>query len=612
MNHKKTNTKFFTLLLLCAIVFSTNIHAATFPITQNFSGSKPSDWELRSDAVWNTTVSGDQAVRLTAAGTGQSGLAFYNDLFSSGLGIVTQIRYYSGGGTGADGFAFFLVDGDQVNESNIAAGAAGGALGYARNGTLTPGIPHAYMGVGFDEFGSFAIMNGSGQPQSPQSVVLRGGGNGTTGYDYLTKRNVATDFGQNIDGGWRLARITVLPVLGGSTVRVEMSWNEGATWLTVIDNYQYNVSMPTNLKLGFTGGTGAVTNIHAIGDLSVTVPADLQVSTTTIPSGTYKRGDVVTYSYRVLNAGPNDAGISTTTNSFPIGDSGFSDITWTAVTSTGTTTTGNGTNVSAIPVSLSNGVYVDVTVSMKIGKDVISTDDLYINLGATPGTGVSDPSPSTAQLAVSLSVDVPTPTIDADLDIIETYATSHGGSATPTVANYATASTTGVTTENLSAINAAVASYGAGAALNPQVLQGIIDGVIYILAHPAPVVVPRMAIGGGVIMGCKDSNASNYNYFSSHDQTLCTYTSAVTAAAVSATTSIRDLSLQMKGEDVVILQKLLISRNVGVNAKVLAKIGATGYYGNATKKAVIEFQKKNKISTTGTVGPLTRKAMMEI
>lgn len=618
MQHKKTYIKIVTLLFTLA--FSQTINAATFPIIQDFSGTKPSTWELRASSTWNTTVSGDQTVRLTTAIQGNSGLAFYNDPFSSSLGIVTQVRYYAGGGDGADGFSFFLVDGDLVDQTNIAAGAAGGALGYMQNGSLTPGVPYGYLGVGFDEFGGNASANGNfSQPQVPDSVVLHGAGNDITGYPYLTHRDVANDFGQSIDGGWRLARITVLPNGGsGSIVRVEMSWDEGATWQTIINNYEYNQVMPTNLKLGFAASTGAATNIHAIGDLSVTVPADLQMSAITSPSGTYKRGDDITYAYQVLNAGPNAAGTTTITNSLPIGDSGFSNITWTAVTSTGTTISGDATNVSSIPVNLPNGVSVTVTVHAKIGKNVISTDSLYINLAAVPGTGVSDPSPTSGQLAVSLSVDVPTPVIDSALDVIESFGASSGyayGTGTvPTVGIYASSSVTGVTSDNLSAVNAAVAAYGPGAGLTIQRLQSIIDGVIYALAHPVSVSVAM--IGGAATMGCKDPNASNYNYFSTGLQSLCAYGSAAPIPTLMTIASkpspVRDLSWGMTGADVTVLQKFLISANTGKEAKALAKIGATGYFGNATKKTLVEYQKKNKISATGNLGPITRKSMISL
>ncbi len=63
-------------------------------------------------------------------------------------------------------------------------------------------------------------------------------------------------------------------------------------------------------------------------------------------------------------------------------------------------------------------------------------------------------------------------------------------------------------------------------------------------------------------------------------------------------------------KNVKVLQQFL-----NANGYTVAKSGPgskgfeTNYFGPATKKAVIAFQKANKISTTGTVGPLTRNAI---
>lgn len=203
--------------------------SSIFPISESFSGAQPADWTIAGNAVWGTMVSGDKTLELTSATTNQSGLGFYDVSFPSSLGIVAQFKYYSGGGSGADGLSFFLVDGDQVSSTTIHTGATGGALGYAQSTTGTPvdGVPHAYLGIGFDEFGNFVTTSGGmsgGLPNPvPNSVGLRGSGNGTTGYTYLTSTNVNSKFGQTINGGWRTVRVTVTPGSGNATIRVEMS-----------------------------------------------------------------------------------------------------------------------------------------------------------------------------------------------------------------------------------------------------------------------------------------------------------------------------------------------------------------------------------------------------
>lgn len=69
----------------------------------------------------------------------------------------------------------------------------------------------------------------------------------------------------------------------------------------------------------------------------------------------------------------------------------------------------------------------------------------------------------------------------------------------------------------------------------------------------------------------------------------------------------RDLYLGMSGEDVLSLQKYLISKHTGVASEALAKKGVTGYFGPLTEAAVVEFQKANNINPqNGVFGPKTR------
>jgi peptidoglycan hydrolase-like protein with peptidoglycan-binding domain len=61
-----------------------------------------------------------------------------------------------------------------------------------------------------------------------------------------------------------------------------------------------------------------------------------------------------------------------------------------------------------------------------------------------------------------------------------------------------------------------------------------------------------------------------------------------------------------RGEDVKALQQFLIDANVGPDARSLAKIGATGYFGPYTKMALAEYQKSVGIFAGGYFGPITR------
>jgi uncharacterized repeat protein (TIGR01451 family) len=386
--------------------------AGVFPISEDFNGPKPDKWELRSNASWGAAVDGEQVLRLTTAQTSQSGLGYYDTAFSSDKGIVAEFDYYSNEGTGADGIVFFLVDGDLVTVDNIAPGAFGSSLGYALSGT-TPGVPHAYLGVGFDEFGGFPRSGGGKtgiEDPSPDNVTLRGAGNGTTGYNYLTHTQVSqAPINQNIDGGWRKVRVGVNPTETSSVIRVEMSWDEGDTWYTVIDDYEYNEAPPEFFKLGFTAGTGGSTNIHAVDNLKVSLPADIELSFVDEPVGTYDVGDLVEYAYTIVNNGPNNAGDVTIENTISLGDAGFIDVSYSYSSTGGVTGNGDETTISSFVVPIDVGDIVTVTVQGTLGEDVDLDAGLDHTVSTTPGFGIIDPSPGDGFISVAVATEDGTP-----------------------------------------------------------------------------------------------------------------------------------------------------------------------------------------------------------
>ncbi len=205
----------------------------------------------------------------------QTGVGFYDHSFTSVTQLTAEFTYYAGEGDHGDGITFFIVDGDQVDADNIDVGSGGGGLAYAQSDAPQNGIPYAYVGIGFDEYGNFLSTDGGkqgGPGLTPNSVALRGAGNGTDGYEFLTSASSYGTAGFAIDGGWRTARVTVTPQgTTGSNITVELSDDAGTTWHTVIDNYAYNRTPPQNIKVGFSGSTGASINTHAIGNVELTV-----------------------------------------------------------------------------------------------------------------------------------------------------------------------------------------------------------------------------------------------------------------------------------------------------------------------------------------------------
>ncbi|WP_138007409.1 PKD domain-containing protein [Halalkalirubrum salinum] len=277
---------------------------ASFPLTEDFnSGSVPSNWTIGGDADWSAPHNGsasDETLRLTTDGEFEAGYGLFDKGFDSEKGVYAEFDYYAGDGSGgADGLSFFLVNGTVTDASNIGTSSVGGAgLGYTQldngsdldgvnsNGASTPGfisdseeqgVPNAYVGVGFDEYGLFSD-DGEGKDGGPgqtaNSVAIRGEGDlGTygSGYAYETGEDVTEiDSAYRIDGGWRKVRVNVQPAAsGGTNLTVDMSWDDGDNWETVVDEYTYSNDPPSTLKLGFAGSTGSSTNYHAIDNLEV-------------------------------------------------------------------------------------------------------------------------------------------------------------------------------------------------------------------------------------------------------------------------------------------------------------------------------------------------------
>jgi len=146
-------------------------------------------------------------------------------------------------------------------------------------------------------------------------------------------------------------------------------------------------------------------------------------------------------------------------------------------------------------------------------------------------------------------------------------------------------------------------------------------------------------IRGGVKFGCKDKNAINYDYFSSHKESLCEYNNYTIGdyeiielinmlvsmglidsnkvdyidklIAGSNYNFTKNLQFGDVDEQVIHLQRFLNN-----NGYLLIKDGPgspgkeTNYFGELTRQAVIKFQEKNNINpAVGYFGPITRSSV---
>lgn len=295
----KTQVAFFLLLLIVAQI---KVFAQSgFPYCETFDAK----------TTQPTTIFGadaqlvDGALRLTSNQVDQRGYVYIDIPFSSAYGIKTSFEYFSYGGDGADGLAFFLFD---ANVPNFSIGGFGGSLGYSKRSS-EPGLAGAYMGVGFDEFGNFGNtaegktggFPGAGTSYVPNSIVIRGPGNGFSGYEFIKgKRTMAsgpdglaadqyfpissggrgtsrvTDLNQP---GYRKANLSLIPNPSGVGYLITLvmdytvEQNKHRT-ITIFQDVPFPYEAPPFLKLGFSASTGGFTNFHEIRNLIVEVAND--------------------------------------------------------------------------------------------------------------------------------------------------------------------------------------------------------------------------------------------------------------------------------------------------------------------------------------------------
>ncbi|MCX7840371.1 MAG: hypothetical protein N2559_13110, partial [Anaerolineae bacterium] len=259
----------FTLLMLLVLLASA-APTATFAapkvtISETFRNGTAPNWTLIGSACLTANNTGGAAcsaspnnegngngwLRLTSATGNQAGSAIYNTAFPSTDGVRATFTYATYGGSGADGFSFYLIDGATAAPT---VGAPGGSLGYSRDtGAATPGVTNGYVGIGFDEHGNFSNTgagdcNPSCPGQRPNSVTIRGSGNLNTGFNYLTRGSVTIPTGSR--AGAKRARITIS---AGATKYITVEIDSGSGFQTIINNFNLTTAigqaaMPATFK----------------------------------------------------------------------------------------------------------------------------------------------------------------------------------------------------------------------------------------------------------------------------------------------------------------------------------------------------------------------------
>jgi hypothetical protein len=123
-----------------------------------------------------------------------------------------------------------------------------------------------------------------------------------------------------------------------------------------------------------------------------------------------------------------------------------------------------------------------------------------------------------------------------------------------------------------------------------------------LFGQPPTITLSHSSSGSSLRYGCKDPKALNYEYFAASNPSLCKYTETT------KTKFNRNLKYGMTGEDVKVLQQYLNANGFTIATKGIGSIGKeTTYFGNATRSALIKFQKAKGIKpAVGYFGVVTR------
>ncbi|MGA2831379.1 MAG: putative Ig domain-containing protein [Streptosporangiaceae bacterium] len=306
-----------------------------------------------------TDAQGSGKLRLTQNTGSQEGGVFASTSVPTSQGLDVTFNSYQYGGNNADGIAFVLA---AVNPANpvtpSAIGQSGGALGYSAPSSNVPGLSYGYLGVGFDSYGNFSNHYeglGCNDPSNiagpmPGEVVVRGPGNGGTGYCAL-QSSAATATSQKLTLRATTRAASVVPVevvynpsslsvttpsglvVPGGDYDVHFTPVGGAARdlvgaLPVVPSGLYPASWvsasgyPKQLAFGWVASTGASTDYHEIDNVMVTtlnpVP-QLAVAQTSYAAASLAPGSPVTYSVAASSSGVAENSPVTVTETLPAG-----------------------------------------------------------------------------------------------------------------------------------------------------------------------------------------------------------------------------------------------------------------------------------------------------
>ncbi len=235
--------------------------------------------------------------------------------------IVTFDEAQWGGPTGGDGTSFFLQNGDlPIDLGTSADGFNASYLGYAPRpgGHTTTGLPNALAGDRLRHLG--AVLPGPLQRRGvralggahcrPETVTVRGPGNGTDGYCQVMPGQAVTGiYGATRADATRHVEISIDPRgMVNAYVVVKVDGNEVFDWpLHSFAPAGYSgdtLESVNRYRFGFGSNTGGFgTNVNEVWNIHAVFPVSLRVDTTTTETSFTRLHQVLHYQFRIINIG---------------------------------------------------------------------------------------------------------------------------------------------------------------------------------------------------------------------------------------------------------------------------------------------------------------------
>lgn len=228
-----------------------------------------------SPAGGNIDPSGSGWLRLTN-GVAQRGGAIVTDAFSSTTALEFEFTYSM---TNLGAVAMILLDGNQPMPVTLGPGED--SAGYSWSGVLgQASIANGVMAIAIDAANTFGSNVQAGNDPGPHGnrIKIAGSANvapiGSAQPAALT--NVPFPPGQLAIRGATpaQARQNAVKVRGslnpsGGQIVLNLTMDFGAGYTDVVNNLIVNQALPTNLRIGFTGGTGILGGQQEIRDIII-------------------------------------------------------------------------------------------------------------------------------------------------------------------------------------------------------------------------------------------------------------------------------------------------------------------------------------------------------